>query len=760
MFYVKVRSFVQGWNFSDPSAPPLLAWSTYVPGGENVGSGVQYGDGKVFPGSFMSHQMALDAKTGGVLWDTQTVGSMIFAGSYYNGLFLKACAYGNTFYCFDASNGSVLWKFNPGTEGGYFTSGSAVGYGMVFALNKDGHLYALDVGTGKPVWSYYGPGPLFFPGNAVVADGKVYATTGQRSATFPNTGVFSKSEFACLDAYTGRVIWKLPVEAYPPRESTAIAYGNLYLIPAFIQYEQMDQYTALDQVWAIGTRSWPMFRHDAANTGVGQSGPTNLTLRWNFTTGGAVASSPVAADGRVYFGSQDKNVYCVDAWWGGLIWKFNTSAPILSSPAVVNGRVYVGPDDGYVYCLGAYNGGLLWSQFAGGFVKANYNTNVILHSSPIVVGGRVYVGSLDNNTYCLDAGNGNVLWKYPTKGFITSTLAVSDGVVYVESQEPSAGALYALDAEGGALVWNVSLPYAAASRGTDLMASPSVGGGLVFAASNRQAYYGINASTGKVVWAYKDVNAMEPIICSPVYADGKVYLLDVFFVVCVDAVSGKPVWQTFLGSELYVSPTFADGKLYVVTDERGMHVINATDGGKLSYVSTPSNSWSAPTLYGGRLYVGNNDWNVYCFSEYPALNSSVTIGLDKSRITIGEAVVGCGQLVPGMANASVVLTFVRPDGSVDEVSAVTLEKGFFSFNYTPSAVGNWTVAAQWQSDRQYYDSASSGVSPLEVVAAPTPSPSPKGGGQGVPVEYFDALLAVVVIALIVLALLVFRRRRR
>ena len=745
MFYVKIQSFVQGWNFSDPSSPPLLAWTTYVPGGESVGSGVQYGDGKVFPGSFLSHQMALDAKTGDVLWDTETKGSMIFAGSYYHGMFLKACAYSNTFYCFNATNGAILWTFNPGTPDGYWCTGSAAAYDMVYGLNKDGHLYALDVNTGKLVWAYQGPGPLFFPGNPIIADGKIYATTGQQSATYPNTGVHSKSEFACLDAYTGQVIWKLPIEAYPPRESTAIAYGNLYLIPAYIQYAQMDTYTTLDQVWAIGTRgtrSWPMFRHDAANTGAGQSGPTNLTLRWNFTTSGAVVSSPVAADGRVYFGSQDKNVYCVDAWSGSLIWKFNTSDRILSSLAVVNGKVYVGPDDGYIYCLDAYNGSLIWSRYAGGDIQANYNTNVILHSSPIVVGDRVYVGALDNNTYCLDANNGNIIWNYPTKGLITSSPAVSNGVVYVKSQEPASGALYALDAKTGVLIWNMSLPYQQATRGTDLMSSPVVGDGMIFAASNKQVYYGINATTGKTQWTYKDSNASEFLICSPVYNDGKVYLIDVFFVVCVDALNGKPQWQTFFGSEIYISPTYADGKLYIITDERGLYVVNATNGEKLYYATTPSNSWSAPTLYEGRLYTGNNDWNVYCFSEYPPLNSSITIELAKPKIVLGESVTGFGQLVPGMANAPIMLAFVKPDGTVIEVQVATVEKGAFNFTYTPDVVGNWTVTSRWQSDKGYYSSAYSEHAPLEVAMAPTTTQPPK---EGLPMEHFYVIIVAAII---------------
>ena len=34
-----------------------------------------------------------------------------------------------------------------------------------------------------------------------------------------------------LDVNTGKLVWKLPIEAHRPREPVAIAYGNLYLIP-------------------------------------------------------------------------------------------------------------------------------------------------------------------------------------------------------------------------------------------------------------------------------------------------------------------------------------------------------------------------------------------------------------------------------------------------------------------------------------------------------------------------------------------------
>jgi eukaryotic-like serine/threonine-protein kinase len=725
MFYVKVNSNVQAWNFSDPSAEPKLVWSTYVSGSGLDGSGVQYGDGKVFPGSFESHQVALDAKTGAVMWDTNTRAAMIFSGAYDNGKFFRGGAHDNTFYAFDARTGKILWTYEPGTEEGYFCTGVAAAYGMVYTLNRDGSLYAFDEDTGKLVWKYTGPGPLMFPGNPTVADGKVYATTGQAQ----NYGdINSTSEFACLDAYTGQVIWKMSIEAFAPRESVAIAYGNLYLIPGDVT-KAVDtisgaEYSTANEIWAIGTVAWPMFRHDSAHSGVGQSGPANLTLRWKYTTGGAVISSPSIADGIAYFGSQDKNIYAVDARDGTLIWKFATQERISSSPAVVNGRVYTGSEDGYIYCLNAYNGSLIWRAFASGNLPGNFNAAVQLRSSPTVTGGYVYVGALDNSTYCLNANDGAFVWKFQTQGYITASPAVVDGAVYIVSQEPTMGALYKINAYNGNLIWKHLIPYEPTlGGGTDMHASPTVADGMVFVSSDTSAYYAINATTGSTLWMFKDENAGEFIVASTIYDAGKLYIIDKFSIVCLNAKNGGVLWGSFIGDELYVSPTFADGKLYEVTDERNVFVLNATNGTKLSRFTMASNSWSAPSIYEGRVYVGSNDWNVYCLADYPALGSNITVALAKTEAYTEELVTGWGQLTPGMPNATVTVVFVNPNGSATTAQIFTDAKGAFTFTFTPNMAGNWTMAAEWFSDKSFYRSSFSEMINLLVSPQPTPTPS-------------------------------------
>ena len=59
--------------------------------------------------------------------------------------------------------------------------------------------------------------------------------------------------------------------------------------------------------------SWPIFRGDVGLTGVAEGVlPDELTLRWTYTADGAITSSPVVSEGRVFFGSDDGKLHCVE----------------------------------------------------------------------------------------------------------------------------------------------------------------------------------------------------------------------------------------------------------------------------------------------------------------------------------------------------------------------------------------------------------------------------------------------------------------
>ncbi len=75
------------------------------------------------------------------------------------------------------------------------------------------------------------------------------------------------------------------------------------------------------------------------------------TIFWTTFTFGEINSSPTVANDTVYVGSNDGNVYAMDAATGAVLWATDTGAPVDSSPAIANGLLYVGSDDGRFYAL-------------------------------------------------------------------------------------------------------------------------------------------------------------------------------------------------------------------------------------------------------------------------------------------------------------------------------------------------------------------------------------------------------------------------
>jgi len=291
--------------------------------------------------------------------------------------------------------------------------------------------------------------------------------------------------------------------------------------------------------------SWPMFHHDLKHTGCTESpAPNTNQTRWNFPTGGLLYG-PVVADGRVYVGSGDKNVYCLDALTGALIWNYTTGDLVSSSPAVVDGRVYVGSDDRNVYCLDALTGALIW----------NYTTGYWVFSSPAVADGRVYVGSCDNKVYCLDALTGALIWNYTTGNFVRSCPAVVDGKVYVGSDDNKT---YCLDALTGAQIWNYT-------TGGYVFSSPAVVDGKAYVGSCDNKTYCLDALTGALIWNY---TTGYYVTSSPAVADGKVYVGSYDFkVYCLNASTGDNIWSYKTGDWVHSSPAVADGVVYVGSDD-------------------------------------------------------------------------------------------------------------------------------------------------------------------------------------------------
>ncbi len=165
--------------------------------------------------------------------------------------------------------------------------------------------------------------------------------------------------------------------------------------------------------------------------------------RWSFATGGAVKSAPALAGGRLFVGSYGGNLSALDPSTGKLLWQSGGHGNLYSSPSVVDGRVYVGSNDSHVFAFSARSGAQLWSFGTGGYVYA----------SPAVWRGLVLVGSYDHTFYAINGATGTMRWDFHADGAISGAASVIDGVVYFSTFSHKT---YALAAATGRriAVWN------------------------------------------------------------------------------------------------------------------------------------------------------------------------------------------------------------------------------------------------------------------------------------------------------------------
>ena len=347
------------------------------------------------------------------------------------------------------------------------------------------------------------------------------------------------------------------------------------------------------------------------------------TLRWQRRTGGPVASTPAIANGRLYVASYDGKVYALDARTGEPLWKFATGGErrfeakglhgmlpkqqtiadpfdvFLSSPVVADGTVYVGSGDGNLYALDAATGEPRWT----------FRTGNVVHASPAFADGIVFVGSWDGDFYAVDAKTGAEKWRFHggqdpaihnQVGFQSSP-AVVDGVVYVGCRDAN---LYAIDAATGKEKWRVD------HEGSWVVASPAVAGGRVYyATSDSSLYLVVEAATGKTL-VRRDSRAF--VFSSPQVA-GDVVLVGVLngTLEARDAASGEMLWE-------FQTEASRRNEGWVLTAERRFNapLLFRSSWREAPIVASARQAdvgavFSSPLVAGGVVYFGSADGRLY-----------------------------------------------------------------------------------------------------------------------------------------------------
>jgi outer membrane protein assembly factor BamB len=348
--------------------------------------------------------------------------------------------------------------------------------------------------------------------------------------------------------------------------------------------------------------NWPQFR---GPTGDGMSDARNLpthwsereNIRWKVAIHDKGWSSPVIWGDQIWMTTaraDGKAMYavCVDRTSGtvlhdvklftpekpGFCPDFNSYAS--PTPVVEEGRVYVHFGCYGTACLDTATGKVLWERR-----DLTCNHWRAPGSSPMVY-GKLLILTFDGYDVqylaALDKTTGKTVWKknrtikYSTddgdlkKAFSTPSVLEYRGRPQLVS--PAAEATIAYDPESGEEVWRVI------HGGMNEATRPLFGDGLVYLTSGhtkellavRQGGSGDVTKTG-IAWRVKRGVPSRP---SPLLVDDLLYMVsDDGLASCLEAKTGKPVWQGRLGAGFSASPVYAAGHIYFVDEAGKTHVL-------------------------------------------------------------------------------------------------------------------------------------------------------------------------------------------
>lgn len=260
-----------------------------------------------------------------------------------------------------------------------------------------------------------------------------------------------------------------------------------------------------------------------------------------------------------------------------------------------------GPARDRFFGLDKKTGDLVWSSTPGVGPPYLKDSSMSTPFLATVDGRRVfYAGTGCGNIVCVNVGDGTPIWRAQVSkgGVNASPVIYKDKLICIHGAEN-------MDTTETGRLFAIKYP-------TDLDAP----GGVVEVDQGGAPKLGPEVEA----WRY----TFEQFNCSPLVHDGKIYQMDkTGLLLCVDAESGKVLWELKLANEqLFSSPAYADGKLYITTHPGDFIIVDvAGDQPKeLHRVKLGGNCVGSPTICNGRVYVHSTE-KLYAFE---IKNSGIT----------------------------------------------------------------------------------------------------------------------------------------
>lgn len=366
---------------------------------------------------------------------------------------------------------------------------------------------------------------------------------------------------------------------------------------------------------ACGQTSWTHFRGNHLDGHAeGMNYPVNFgednNLVWKIPLEGLAWSSPVVWDNQIWLTNATRkgdklSVVCVDYKTGELIKDILLFEPVeiqnihatnsyaTPTPAIEKGFVYVHYGTYGTACINTLDFSVVWTRTDMNCQHMQgAASSVVIHKNMLLVhieGTDVqYIAALDKST-------GKTIWKTERpqqyyediapvyrKAYTTAFVVEVDGRELLISN--GAQLCNAYDVNTGEELWRFFYGH------DSTVGMPLAYNGLVFFNSgwifeeNRASYVKFFAvdprGRGDIAETHLKWQSEDdiPQITTPVIVDGRIYMVhERGALSCVDAMTGKTIWNEKLRGQFNASPIYAGGHIYIPEVRGSVYVIKPGD---------------------------------------------------------------------------------------------------------------------------------------------------------------------------------------
>lgn len=378
---------------------------------------------------------------------------------------------------------------------------------------------------------------------------------------------------------------------------------------------------------AVVNDAWPQPGGNASKSPGHIELGQGLAQIWSATVTGAnprarLAASPVISDGRLYVVDTTARVTAFDANSGSQIWSNaleveddGKSSRFGGGVSATGSMVFATNGVGDVAALASDTGALSWKKRPAG----------PLRGAPTLSNGNVYVMTQDNQIYALRQTDGEAQWNeagpVAASGiFGVGAPAAAQGTVIAGY---SSGELAAYRYENGRSLWSDTLSRTAMSTSvstlTDIDADPVIDRGRVFALGKGGRMASYELVSGQRIW---EINIAG--ISTPVSVGEWVFVMtDEGKLLCVARSSGKIRWISKLqrydneekkkGPISWYGPVLAGGRLLAVNSRGQLWAVAPADGTSSQVVDIKADVSLAPVVANQTLYVLDDSGRISAF---------------------------------------------------------------------------------------------------------------------------------------------------